>query len=489
MVRSLLSCVCVCALGFLPLVGCTEGGGEGGTGGTAGTGGMGGGGSGGAPMCQEDEPCAFDIFGSVALFCDDSGDCVRECIAEDDSNCRNALCATGQSCNVATGMCEGGQDVPRGTPCSPFTTSVCNGSGDCVECLEDLHCDDFNDCTIDTCDSSLFQCNEPSLETDGTPCEGGTCQAGECALSGTVLPCSVQGVRNAIAAGGGPYTFDCDEPTTIEAWLVFDKSVILDGEGKLTVDGEPRTIDMISAETLPEVSVTLAGFGITGGSIGATINTNPNTTLTLLDSWVFAKGGIGNTGRMEIVRSAVYGSSQSGATLITNFGVMTVTNSTVSETGGGDAIFNGDIADLGILTLNSSTVSVVDEGGGRAIDTNGGMITSVNTIIDGDCRIGVGLQQTELLSGGHNIESPANTCDFEQPTDQVNVSADDLKLGPLADNGGPTMTHALLPGSVAIDHIPTIDCAVDEDQRGEPRPETGGDACDVGSFERQLEDP
>jgi hypothetical protein len=75
------------------------------------------------------------------------------------------------------------------------------------------------------------------------------------------------------------------------------------------------------------------------------------------------------------------------------------------------------------------------------------------------------------------------SCGFDQPTDQVNVSAEDLKLGPLADNGGPTETHALLPGSVAIDVIPTDMCEVDEDQRGETRP--GGAMCDAGAFEVQ----
>jgi hypothetical protein len=45
------------------------------------------------------------------------------------------------------------------------------------------------------------------------------------------------------------------------------------------------------------------------------------------------------------------------------------------------------------------------------------------------------------------------------------------------------MTHALLPGSVAIDVIPADTCDVDEDQRGEPRP--GGAMCDVGAFEVQ----
>ena len=73
----------------------------------------------------------------------------------------------------------------------------------------------------------------------------------------------------------------------------------------------------------------------------------------------------------------------------------------------------------------------------------------------------------------------------------MSVPAPLLNLGPLGDNGGPTMTHALLPGSVAIDVIPETECLdadgepLTTDQRGEPRPETGGTMCDVGSFEVQ----
>ena len=96
-----------------------------------------------------------------------------------------------------------------------------------------------------------------------------------------------------------------------------------------------------------------------------------------------------------------------------------------------------------------------------------------------------------MVSLGHNIESPGNTCGFDQATDQVSITAEQLALGPLADNGGPTMTHALLPGSFAIDQIPAVDCGdaagapLTTDQRGEPRPETGDSMCDVGAFEVQ----
>ena len=106
-----------------------------------------------------------------------------------------------------------------------------------------------------------------------------------------------------------------------------------------------------------------------------------------------------------------------------------------------------------------------------------------NTLIDGECEI------ESTVSNGRNIESPGDTCGFEQGTDLVNITEGQLDLGPLQDNDGPTMTHALGADSVAIDHIPAVDCEVDEDQRGEPRPETGGTMCDVGSFERQPEDP
>ena len=89
---------------------------------------------------------------------------------------------------------------------------------------------------------------------------------------------------------------------------------------------------------------------------------------------------------------------------------------------------------------------------------------------------------------GYNIESPGDTCGFDQGTDLVNITEGQLDLEPLADNDGSTMTHALSIDSVALDRIPEVDCEVETDQRGQPRPETDGTMCDVGSFERQPED-
>jgi hypothetical protein len=117
-------------------------------------------------------------------------------------------------------------------------------------------------------------------------------------------------------------------------------------------------------------------------------------------------------------------------------------------------------------------------------------MTLTNTLVDGDCSVG---DESSITSGGHNIESPGDTCGLDTNVgDQVKVTPQ--QLGPLQDNGGPTMTHALLTEptvSVAIDVIPVEDCVDAEgeplttDQRGQPR----DSLCDVGAFEWSARDP
>jgi hypothetical protein len=132
------------------------------------------------------------------------------------------------------------------------------------------------------------------------------------------------------------------------------------------------------------------------------------------------------------------------------------------------------------VTLINSTIS-----GGSAVTSSYSATTAFQgTVVDGGCVV-EGYAPT--TSTGHNIESPGNTCGFDQATDQVDVTAAELNLGPLQDNGGPTETHALGAGSVAIDQILAEDCVDAEgeplttDQRGQPR----DSMCDVGAFEVQ----
>ena len=81
------------------------------------------------------------------------------------------------------------------------------------------------------------------------------------------------------------------------------------------------------------------------------------------------------------------------------------------------------------------------------------------------------------------------TCGFTGTGDIVDT---DPLLGPLQDNGGPTFTHALLPGSPAIDAVPVAECTDPDgnpltmDQRGSHRP--SGVGCDKGAFELVILD-
>ncbi|MEM7135767.1 MAG: right-handed parallel beta-helix repeat-containing protein [Myxococcota bacterium] len=113
------------------------------------------------------------------------------------------------------------------------------------------------------------------------------------------------------------------------------------------------------------------------------------------------------------------------------------------------------------------------------------MLRLSGNIIEGDCTVSGGAL---LRSGGHNIESPGDTCGLDDSSDLANVTNEQLSLASLENNGGDTQTHLPMTGSVAIDRIPIEDCASVlppasplVDQRFIERPQ--GPGCDVGSAE------
>jgi hypothetical protein len=385
------------------------------------------------------------------------------------------------------------------------------------------------------------------------------------------FPCTEQGIRDAIAEGGGPHFFACDGPTRVVtgAEILIDNDVILDGEGSLTLDGnqEHRVFAVANGTTAELRRFALTqGFGYHGGGIlndgtlaltesavsgnsaagggdssgGGIIN---NGTLTLTRSTVSENntnngGGIINNGTLTLTDSAVSENAAAYGGGISNYGTLILADSTVSGNGvgyNGGGIYNESFAEitltdstvsgntaiwnggglynggLGTATLTNSTVSANSGAyGGGIYDVDGatvtltnctlsanigsygsginnlGTLTLRNTLVDNDCADG-----STITSGGGNLESPGDTCGFDQLTDQVDVTEGQLNIGPLQDNGGPTMTHALGVGSVAIDQIPAEACVdadgapLTTDQRGEPRPETGGTMCDIGAFEVQ----
>jgi hypothetical protein len=163
---------------------------------------------------------------------------------------------------------------------------------------------------------------------------------------------------------------------------------------------------------------------------------------------------------------------------IANFGDTALNDSMVSgnaaATGGG--IFNG----YGYAVLSNSTVSnnTADYGGGGITSSlpwyDEGTVALTNTVVanNGTYNCDAGID-----SLGYNLTDDTS-CGFTATGDLVVA---DAMLGPLADNGGPTETHDLLPGSPAIDAGSPICPPPDTDQRGMARPQ--GVACDIGAVE------
>ena len=231
---------------------------------------------------------------------------------------------------------------------------------------------------------------------------------------------------------------------------------------------------------------TLSGNTTGQSGVGAGVSNAGAGTVSIIESRFtgntagFSGGAVDTSGTVTIVRSTLSANTAAeygGA--VENVGTLTVRNSTLSgnvaKVGGGIDNFNGAAhVEFSTLTENSA-----DSGGGIE---NTASITLKNSLVvnsgAGDnCVHDAGGTFTAL---GVNYATDTTCPGFSQATQG------EVNLGPLADNGGPTQTHALLTGSAAIDAA--LDCTlsdgatpVTQDQRGQARP--AGAACDSGAFE------
>jgi len=174
---------------------------------------------------------------------------------------------------------------------------------------------------------------------------------------------------------------------------------------------------------------------------------------------------------------------------------LAVTNSTISgnnaANGGGisNELNTAGTSQVSLLNVTVSGNTASSAGGGL---DNAGKFLYQNTIVAGntattsnpDCRDS---SAGTFSSLGHNLTGSATGCpaaDTDVQVEPAAVFAD--VLGSLQNNGGNTPTHALLPGSPAVDAGDGAACPA-TDQRGVTRPQ--GAACDIGAFELEQEDP
>jgi len=250
----------------------------------------------------------------------------------------------------------------------------------------------------------------------------------------------------------------------------------------------------ITNSTISSNTANLSGGGITNSAFSLSFPamfTVMGSTIDANTANKFGGGGISNddNGILGIVIGTITNSTISGNIStgiggggggIVNNGQLTITNSTISgnttsRSGGGIAVSH-DMAIIRNSTITANSAATAFDGGGITIGA--GTVSLKNTIVAN--------QVLGSNCAGGLVTTPLNSLDSDG-TCGVAITANPL-LGSLANNGGPTLTHALLPGSPAIDAGDAATCAAapvnSADQRGVIRPQ--GTSCDIGAFELQL---
>ena len=267
----------------------------------------------------------------------------------------------------------------------------------------------------------------------------------------------------------------------------------------------------ISGSTITGNSCNGGGGGVrSGGRMTISNSTISNNTTRNAGSAISVSSvqGVNSITNSLISNNTVSGTNVIGGGAITNTSSnssFAVINSTISGNRliGGIANNGGGISNGDNLTLTNSTITdneVTGAGSASGVVTVAGGIAPLvrNTIIAGNRnnatiadvrREGGG---TLFNSGGFNlIGNVGNVTDFNQTGDQTGTSGALLnpQLAALANNGGTSFTHALLPNSTALNagnNALALDAnnqPLATDQRGAGFPRINSGTVDIGAFE------
>ena len=306
----------------------------------------------------------------------------------------------------------------------------------------------------------------------------------------TMADCTVNG--NAIVSadsnifGGGIYN---SGTITLNQVIVNNNNAVFGGGGTGVPSGggisNTGTMIIIAGTVQSNMGFYSAGGIYNTGMLTITGSTILNNQTGNPGHFGANGGGIVNGGTMTIQDSTVSGNTALGGDLDGGHGGgisgnnNTIINSTIT---GNSALRGGGVAGGGnIAHTTFSSNSAIRDGGALYLTSP---LELGNTILKtGASGANIFNNGGSLITHGYNVCSDNGSGFLNGPGDQINT---DPMLGPLQNNGGPTLTHALLPGSPAIDAgDPNFAPPPDYDQRGPGFVRVFNGRIDVGSFEVQ----
>ena len=262
------------------------------------------------------------------------------------------------------------------------------------------------------------------------------------------------------------------------------------------------------------ITATITNSTISGNSAAAPMGTSSNgeggglyhccqdTSVTITDSTLSGNNGptdggglytccgVSSNTLVTLERSTVSGNMSLGMESgqgvgggIEGEGAVTLINSTLS--GNHARQLGGGIHNEDTLILTNTTIAKNTAAQGAGLSHDGSDVTLRNTLLDNIAAPGSANcfnDSAPFTSDGNNLSSDMS-CALGGSMDQEGVTP---LIGTLANNGGPTQTHALIDGSPAIDTGTNTGCPA-TDQRGQARPFDGDgngmSTCDIGAFE------
>lgn len=322
-------------------------------------------------------------------------------------------------------------------------------------------------------------------------------------------------VAAAAALGGGTevrFASNVTGTITLSAGPIpINSSIAIHGPGanRLAISGNnaSRVFTISAAVPVGLSDITIQNGLASGGTAnnGGAIQANGGAQLTMdrcivrdssISATTSAQGGAislqGSGSALNLRDCTFSGNSASAATAAVGGAVYcpngpaTITNCTFAGNSGmagtviqGAALFCGGGATIRSCTFTANMASGVVT---ATIFVLSAPVTLSNTIVAGNQGVQLLASGASFVSAGHNIIGDGSSGFIDgQNGDRIGINP---SLAPLADNGGPTLTCALLPDSPAIDAGAT---SVDLDQRGLPRGNdgdcSGSGAADIGAFE------